>query len=199
MPLVNAKSGVATSNCEQWKKKGYNYAKVNIVTTILNVNYTKPKFFPFLKSNTGNDSQWIYVPYNDLVKDLPYWLHSTFPHIFPSYDSLLSTTRIPEGFPNTNTPRCSPGTHIRELLIHIDAVQKGHLRSLLKYDSGCRLRNDDRDDPTKNILIHIDAVPKDTNTLRWNKSLLIYQDTKVLCWLLYLIYNNFLINYTYNI
>ena len=114
-----------------------------------------------------------FVPYNDLVKDLPYWLHSTFPHIFPSYDSLLSTTRIPEGFPNTNTLRCSPRTYIRELLIQIDAVQKGHLRSLLKYNSGCRPRNDDHDNPdnpTKNILIHIDAVPH-TNTPRCSPSL----------------------------
>ena len=50
LPMVNVKPGVIylkIANSE--KKKGYNYAKVSIVTTILNVNYTKPKFPPFLK------------------------------------------------------------------------------------------------------------------------------------------------------
>ena len=47
MPLVNTGIGAVhleLANSE--KKKGYNYAKISIVTTILNVNYTKPKLPP---------------------------------------------------------------------------------------------------------------------------------------------------------
>ena len=45
--MVNVKPGVVylkIANSE--KKKGYIYAKISIVTTILNVNYTKPKLPP---------------------------------------------------------------------------------------------------------------------------------------------------------
>src|SRR2546421_12674851 len=55
MPLVNTGPGAVhleLANSE--KKKGYYYAKISIVTTILNVNYTKPKLPPFLNSNPGN-------------------------------------------------------------------------------------------------------------------------------------------------
>ena len=58
MPLVNTGPGVVyleLANSE--KKKGYNYAKISIVTTILNVNYTKPKLLPSSKSNPGNDGR----------------------------------------------------------------------------------------------------------------------------------------------
>ena len=87
MPLVNTGPGaVHLELADSERKKGYYYAKISFVTTKLNVNYTNPKLPPFLNSNPGNGFVDVakFVPYNDLVKDLPYWLHSTFPRTFPS-------------------------------------------------------------------------------------------------------------------
>ncbi len=111
MPLVNTGPGAVhleLANSE--KKKGYNYARISIVTTILNVNYTKPKLPPFLNSNPGNGFVDVakFVPYNDLVKDLPYWLLSFVIRAFPSSRKSPICHSISRRISNTNTPRCSP-------------------------------------------------------------------------------------------
>src|SRR6185312_5444310 len=118
MPLVNTDPGAVhleLANSE--RKKGYYYAKISFVTTKLNVNYTNPKLPPFLNSNPGNGFVDVakFVPYNDLVKDLPIGCILPSPAHSHHHDSLLSTTRIPEGFPNTNTPRCSPETQNKDI------------------------------------------------------------------------------------
>src|SRR2546430_3578689 len=97
MPLVNTGIGVVHLElAHSEKKKGYIYAKISIVTTILNVNYTKPKLPPFLNSNPGNGFVDVakFVPYNDLVKDLPYWLLSSV--------ELRKMTRINSHFDSHN-------------------------------------------------------------------------------------------------
>ena len=111
MPLVNTGPGAVhleLANSE--RKKGYNYAKISFVTTKLNVNYTKPKLPPFLNSNPGNGFVDVakFVPYNDLVKDLPYWLLSSVTRAFPSSRKSPICHSISRRISNTNTPRCSP-------------------------------------------------------------------------------------------
>src|SRR5438270_1269702 len=110
MPLVNTGPGAVhleLANSE--KKKGYNYAKLSIVTTILNVNYTKPKLPPFLNSNPGNSFVDVakFVPYNNFVKDLPYWLLSSVTCAFPSSRKSPICHSISRRISNTNTSRCS--------------------------------------------------------------------------------------------
>src|SRR5256886_6629473 len=113
MPLVNTGIGVVHLElAHSEKKKGYIYAKISIVTTILNVNYTKPKLPPFLNSNPGNGFVDVakFVPYNDLVKDLTYWLLSSVTRAFPSSRKSPICHSISRRISNTNTPRCSPRT-----------------------------------------------------------------------------------------
>src|SRR5207249_7625700 len=91
------------------KKKGYNYAKLSIVTTILNVNYTKPKLpLPQFQPGNGFVDVAKFVPYNYLVKDLPYWLLSSVTRTFPSSRKSPICHSISRRISNTNTPRCSP-------------------------------------------------------------------------------------------
>src|SRR5947209_16176827 len=111
IPLVNTGLGaVHLELAHSEKKKGYIYAKISIVTTILNVNYTKPKLPPFLNSNPGNGFVDVakFVLYNDLVKDLPYWLLSSVTRAFPSSRKSPIYHSISRRISNTNTPRCSP-------------------------------------------------------------------------------------------
>src|SRR5256885_17042239 len=108
MPLVNTGPGAVhleLANSE--KKKGYYYDKISIVTTILNVNYTNPKLPLFLNSNPGNSFVDVtkFVPYNNLVKDIPYWLLSSVTSAFPSSQKSPICHSISRRISNTNTPR----------------------------------------------------------------------------------------------